>query len=101
MISWDIPFISQILLPQYDMSRVSNIESDDSQNVGLEDYNTISDGIFPKKIFYEGYWTRRPTFIGKCFWKFWFLRYVLYFLKLCPVFVGSVHNFGTSDDDII
>ena len=28
-------------------SRVSNIESDDSQNVGLEDYNNISDGMFP------------------------------------------------------
>ena len=28
-------------------SRVSNIESDNSQNVGLEDYNIISDGIFP------------------------------------------------------
>ena len=30
-----------------DQSRVSNIESDNSQNVGLEDYNNISDGIFP------------------------------------------------------
>ena len=30
-----------------DLSRVSNIESDNSQNVGLEDYNNISDGIFP------------------------------------------------------
>ena len=29
------------------ISRVSNIESDNSQNVGLEDYNIISDGIFP------------------------------------------------------
>ena len=29
------------------MSRVSNIESDNSQNVGLEDYNNISVGIFP------------------------------------------------------
>ena len=29
------------------MSRVSNIDSDNSQNVGLEDYNNISDGIFP------------------------------------------------------
>ena len=29
------------------MSRVSNIESDTSQNVGLEDYNNISDKIFP------------------------------------------------------
>ena len=28
-------------------SRVSNIESDYSQNIGLEDYNNISDGIFP------------------------------------------------------
>ena len=26
---------------------MSNIESDNSQNVGLEDYNNISDGIFP------------------------------------------------------
>ena len=26
---------------------------------------------------------------------------VLYFLKMCPIFVGSVHNFGYSDDDII
>ena len=30
-----------------DQSRVSNIDSDNSQNVGLEDYNNISDGIFP------------------------------------------------------
>ena len=29
------------------MSRTSNIESDNSQNGGLEDYNYISDGIFP------------------------------------------------------
>ena len=29
------------------ISRVSNIESDNSQNVGLEDYNNISDIIFP------------------------------------------------------
>jgi hypothetical protein len=28
-------------------SRVSNIESDNSQNVGLDDYNNISDRIFP------------------------------------------------------
>ena len=31
----------------HDNSRVSNIESDNSQNVGLEDYNNISDRIFP------------------------------------------------------
>ena len=28
-------------------SQTSNIESDNSQNGGLEDYNDISDGIFP------------------------------------------------------
>ena len=26
---------------------------------------------------------------------------VLYLLKMCPIFVGSVHNFGKSEDDII
>ena len=26
---------------------------------------------------------------------------VFYLLKMCPIFVGSVHNFGKSDDDII
>ena len=54
--------ISQFLLPQgylyrgvselqkdsfRNISRVSNIESDNSQNFGLEDYKHISDGIFP------------------------------------------------------
>ena len=29
------------------ISRVSNIESNNSQNGGLEDYNNISDRIFP------------------------------------------------------
>ena len=28
-------------------SRESNIKSDNSQNVGFEDHNNISDGIFP------------------------------------------------------
>ena len=39
-------FFALILLPK-DTSWVSNIESDNSQNVGLEDYNNISVGIFP------------------------------------------------------
>ena len=26
---------------------------------------------------------------------------VLYLLKMCPIFVGFVHNFGRSDGDII
>ena len=45
--------------------------------------------------------TRRPTFIKKCSWIFWVLRYILYFLNLFPIFVGSVHNFGKSEDDIM
>ena len=28
-------------------------------------------------------------------------RTVHYLLKMCPIFVGSVHNFGKSDNDII
>ena len=39
------PFSRLVLF--LDSSRVSNIESDNSQNVGLEDYNNISDEIFP------------------------------------------------------
>ena len=38
---WPILCRSVLLLAE------SNIESDNSQNVGLEDYNNISDGIFP------------------------------------------------------
>ena len=34
-------------LEDYNNSRVSNIVSDSTQNVGLEDYNNISVGIFP------------------------------------------------------
>ena len=26
---------------------------------------------------------------------------ILYFLKMCPIFVGSVHNFDSPDDDMI
>ena len=26
---------------------------------------------------------------------------ILYFLKMCPIFVGLVHNFGMSDDDML
>ena len=26
---------------------------------------------------------------------------ILYFLKMCPIFIGSVHSFGISDDDIV
>ena len=31
----------------------------------------------------------------------YFEVFAKYFLKMCPIFVGSVHNFGKSDDDII
>ena len=38
-------YLSNTFYP--DFSRASNIESNNSQNGGLEDYNNISDGIFP------------------------------------------------------
>ena len=40
--------------------------------------------IFSNKFFFEEYWTRRPTFIKKYFWKSWFLK-KLWFLKMCPI----------------
>ena len=54
--------------------------------------------IFLKKKFYEEYSTKRPTFIKKYFWM---IFKILHFLKLCPIFVGSVHDFGKSDDEKI
>ena len=47
--SWKQFMVSSILPKneRWDNSRVSNIESDNSQNVGLEDYNNISVGFFP------------------------------------------------------
>ena len=47
------------------------------------------------------YWTRRPTFTNEIFRKLLFLKYIPYFLKMCPIFVSFVHNFGRSDNDVI
>ena len=46
--------------------------------------------IFPKRNLCYKYWTRIPGFIKNVFENF----KVLYFLKMCPIFVGSVHYFG-------
>ena len=35
------------------------------------------------------------------FFKLWFLKHVLCFLKMCSIFVGFVHKFGRPDNDII
>ena len=53
-----------------------------------------------EKRLYEEFLTRRPTFIEKMFLKLLIFK-ILYFLKLCPIFVGSVHNFSKSNDDKI
>ena len=45
------------------------------------------------------YWTRTTTFINEIFRYFLFFKYLL--LKICSIFVGSVDNFGRSDDDMI
>ena len=56
------------------------------------------DKIFPKKVFID---------IGlgdELLWKSFFQNFIfkiLHFLKMCPILVGSVHNFGNSDGDII
>ena len=49
--------------------------------------------IFPKTNFCEEYLIRRPTYINETFLKTLIFK-VLYLLKMCPIFVGSVHNFG-------
>ena len=53
---------------------------------------------FPKKIV-KNIWLGDQLLFMKFFENFDFK--VLYLLKMCPIFVGSVHNFGKSSDDII
>ena len=43
---------------------------------------------------------RRPTHFNEISLNSLIFK-VLYFLKICPFFVNSVHNFGKSDDNII
>ena len=54
-----------------------------------------------KKNFCEGYLIRRPTYINEFKKKKTLIFKVLYLLKMCPISVGSVHNFGKSDNDIL
>ena len=46
-IAYGLGLVGKLILDQKYRSQVSNIESDNFQNVGLEDYNNISDRIFP------------------------------------------------------
>ena len=55
--------------------------------------------IFPKKISVKNIWLEDQLILKKFFEKIDFK--VLYLLKMCPIFVSSVQNFGESDDDII
>ena len=54
---------------------------------------------FQKKIFMKNIGLGDQLLLKNVFENFDFLD--TFFLKLCPIFVGSVHNFGKSDDDII
>ena len=56
--------------------------------------------IFLNFFFCEEYLTRRSTFISEMFWKLLIFT-VLCFLKMCPIFVGSIHNFGKFNNDTI
>ena len=66
-----------------------------SQNSEFQSHFSVSKigWIFSKKKFCEECLLRRPTYINETFWKL--------LLKMGLIFVGSVHNFGKSDDDII
>ena len=50
--------------------------------------------------FFEEYYTRRATVNIENFWKIC-LPNILYFLKMYPIFIDSVRNFGRSDIDTI
>jgi hypothetical protein len=54
---------------------------------------------FRKKNSIKNMWLR-DELLSKNDFKFFFLK-IPYFLKLCPIFVGSVHNCGKSDNDKI
>ena len=54
---------------------------------------------FQKKISVKNIWLGGHFISMKVSWNFDFK--VFYLLKMCPIFVGSVHNFGKSEDDII
>ena len=56
--------------------------------------------LSPPKQFFGEYWTWIPSFIKNFFWKFWFSKH-FFFLKICPIFVGTLHNFGRSDNGSI
>ena len=76
-------------------------------NILVKDLNILSFKVKSLKLvksfqknFCEENLIRRPTFINEIFLKTLIFK-VLYLLKMCPIFVGSVHNFGESEDDII
>ena len=52
---------------------------------------------FQKKILSKKNWTRRLIFNNLKILMF----NILYFIKICPIFVGSVHSFSSPDGDII
>jgi hypothetical protein len=64
--------------------------------------------IFTPQELVKSFWktnSMKNIWLGdQLVWKYIFeilIFKILSFLKLCPIFVGSVHNFGMSDDDKI
>ena len=65
-------------------------------------YNVENWANLSKKHVYKEYQTMGPTFNKYIYYiLFYFIFKTLNFLKMSPIFVGSVHNFGRSDDDTI
>ena len=58
--------------------------------------NNVNTVGLDRKYICEEYLTRWPTFIIETFWKFRFLKCYL-ISKMCPFFVGTLHNFRRSD----
>ena len=82
-------------MSQSDLPKLWTTSSKFAKFVLSKSFFGIKNQPNPSEFFFcEEYLTRRLTFIHDFFWKLWFLKYILYFLKMCLIFGGSVHNFG-------
>ena len=72
-----------------------------SQNCEFQSHFSMSKigRIFPKKDFLSRIFDCKTNLYQWNFLKTLIFN-VLYLLKMCPIFVSSVHKFGKSDDDI-
>ena len=72
------------------------------QNSDFQSHFSVSkiSQIFPKKCFLKNIRLGDQLLFKKMFLKILIFK-MLYLLKMFPIFVGSLHNFGRSDGDMI